>query len=51
MKRFHVHPWEFFHTLDNIPVFNETAPAGETQPAACCVPAPAASAVKAGGCC
>lgn len=34
--------WEHFHTLENIPVFNE-APA-PAQTAACCAPAPAASA-------
>lgn len=27
--------WEHFHTLENIPVFNESAP---VQPTACCVP-------------
>lgn len=43
--------WEFFHTLDSIPVFSEAAPAAETPAAACCAPAAAASAVKAGGCC
>lgn len=34
--------WEHFHTLENIPVFNE-APA-PVQTAACCAPAPAANA-------
>ena len=48
--------WEHFHTLENIPVFNEQpaqggccvpAAAGAAAPAAsCCAPAPAAS-----GCC
>ena len=33
--------WEQFHTLDNIPVFSETAPAAG---AACCSPAPGTSA-------
>ena len=34
-------PWEHFHTLGSIPVFNEAAPAGST---ACCEPAPDAAA-------
>ena len=33
-------PWEHFHTLGAIPVFNEAAPA---DGAACCAPAPAAA--------
>ena len=35
--------WEHFHTLDSIPVFNESAPSASTT-AACCVPAEAAVA-------
>ena len=48
--------WEHFHTLANIPVFNEAASA-ETPAAACCTPAPRgkplAIPVKAAGssCC
>jgi hypothetical protein len=34
--------WEHFHTLGNIPVFNE-APAQPTTPSACCAPGAAAS--------
>jgi catechol 2,3-dioxygenase-like lactoylglutathione lyase family enzyme len=30
-------PWETFHTLDSIPVFNE-APASSAEAIACCVP-------------
>lgn len=38
--------WEQFHTLGNIPVFNE---AGAAVATACCAPAPAAA--SAGACC
>ena len=38
--------WEHFHTLGNIPVFNEAAAPAAT---ACCAPAPAASSASA--CC
>jgi catechol 2,3-dioxygenase-like lactoylglutathione lyase family enzyme len=38
--------WEQFHTLGNIPVFNE---AGAAVAAACCAPAPAATSASA--CC
>ena len=38
--------WEQFHTLGNIPVFNESA---APAPTACCAPAPAASSASA--CC
>jgi catechol 2,3-dioxygenase-like lactoylglutathione lyase family enzyme len=45
--------WEHFHTLGNIPVFNE-APAADAA-AACCTPAPAdaaaAPAAAAAACC
>ena len=30
--------WEQFHTLGNIPVFSEKAPAAQDQAAACCAP-------------
>ena len=51
--------WEHFHTLANIPVFNEAARADAPMAAACCTPAdpqrgkPIAIAVKASGssCC
>ena len=46
--------WEHFHTLGNIPVFNEAAPAA-TSAAACCTPVrgkPVGVAVKpASSCC
>lgn len=43
--------WEQFHTLGNIPVFNE-ASAGTAEGAACCAPAaPAKAATVATGCC
>ena len=32
--------WEHFHTLADIPVFNEAAPAAAVQASACCTPAP-----------
>lgn len=32
--------WEHFHTLGNIPVFNEAAATAAAEPAACCTPAP-----------
>ena len=32
--------WEHFHTLDNIPVFSEKAPAGTVDAACCATPAP-----------
>ncbi len=35
-------PWETFHTLDSIPVFNESADAVEAA-SACCVPSGASS--------
>jgi catechol 2,3-dioxygenase-like lactoylglutathione lyase family enzyme len=35
-------PWETFHTLDSIPVFNE-APASSAEANACCVPTTTAS--------
>jgi len=38
--------WEHFHTLGNIPVFNEAAPTAATA-AACCAPASATTAVRA----
>ncbi len=28
--------WEHFHTLDNIPVFNEAATQSQGEPSACC---------------
>lgn len=48
--------WEHFHTLGNIPVFNEQpAPTDPASPSACCAPAtPAASAAPraaASACC
>lgn len=53
--------WEHFHSLENIPVFNEVKPETSTQ-AACCTPAvtevsseacgtPKAAALKAPSCC
>lgn len=47
--------WEHFHTLADIPVFNEAAPSGAEQPA-CCAPAaprgkPLAVPVKAASSC
>lgn len=46
--------WEHFHTLGNIPVFNEASPAAATQ-SACCAPSataePAAAATEAAACC
>jgi lactoylglutathione lyase len=33
--------WEHFHTLADIPVFSETAPATSAQAGACCATAPA----------
>src|SRR5512134_72955 len=46
--------WEHFHTLGNIPVFNE-APQAEDAQAACCTPAPRGKPigipVKASGSC
>ena len=39
--------WEQFHTLGNIPVFNEAG--GAAVATACCAPAPAAA--SAGACC
>jgi len=44
--------WEHFHTLGNIPVFRETAPASVTQDmaqSACC--APAATSPSSSRCC
>ncbi len=38
--------WEHFHTLGNIPVFNEAAAPGATA-AACCTPEPAATVAAA----
>jgi hypothetical protein len=38
--------WEHFHTLENIPVFNEQA-----APGGCCVPAAAGAAAPAASCC
>ena len=38
--------WEHFHTLGNIPVFNESAAAQATA-TACCTPAPAATEAAA----
>ncbi|MEI8159097.1 MAG: ArsI/CadI family heavy metal resistance metalloenzyme [Burkholderiales bacterium] len=40
--------WEHFHTLGNIPVFNEGAML--TAPGACCAPAPAAVEAKSNCC-
>ena len=50
--------WEHFHTLGNIPVFNEAA-AAQTTATACCTPtpvaietaAPALSAAESAACC
>jgi len=45
--------WEQFHTLGNIPVFNE-AGSPQTTPSACCAPAtsaPPASACRSPTCC
>jgi hypothetical protein len=41
-------PWEHFHTLADIPVFNEAAPATGAA-AACCAPATPAVAVQPSG--
>lgn len=46
--------WEYFHTLGDIPVFNEKP--GATQASACCAPAaaggqPVSMPAKAGACC
>jgi len=42
--------WEHFHTLGNIPVFNEaSAPVG--TPSACCAPAATAAAAEPAACC
>ncbi|QWD62950.1 ArsI/CadI family heavy metal resistance metalloenzyme [Polynucleobacter sp. MWH-UH25E] len=38
-------PWETFHTLDSIPVFNDEQAAG------CCVPEPASSSKTQSSCC
>jgi catechol 2,3-dioxygenase-like lactoylglutathione lyase family enzyme len=48
--------WEHFHTLANIPVFHEAAPAADDQGAPACCPAPPRGkavniAVKAAGSC
>ena len=46
--------WEHFHTLGNIPVFNEAPanPTGSGQPSACCAPASASPATAvAPACC
>jgi catechol 2,3-dioxygenase-like lactoylglutathione lyase family enzyme len=40
--------WEHFHTLGNIPVFNEAA---QAPSAACCAPAEAASSTEPAACC
>jgi catechol 2,3-dioxygenase-like lactoylglutathione lyase family enzyme len=37
--------WEHFHTLGNIPVFHESAPADKTAGPACCEPSAAKTAV------
>ena len=42
--------WEQFHTLGNIPVFNEAAPSVASGATACC-PAPQAAAPARSGCC
>ncbi len=44
-------PWEHFHTLDQIPTFNDRASVAQTTAQdACCTPDPAPSAA-ASGCC
>lgn len=48
--------WEYFHTLGDIPVFNEKPAPGAPRASACCAPAAAGGQpvnlpVKAGACC
>ncbi|MES2716290.1 MAG: ArsI/CadI family heavy metal resistance metalloenzyme [Pseudomonadota bacterium] len=48
--------WEHFHTLGNIPVFHEAAPASAAEAGACCTPTaprgkPLSVPVKAAGSC
>ena len=44
--------WEHFHTLDSIPVFNETHPPATGTAAACCAPSDGRAAAKrAASCC
>lgn len=51
--------WEHFHTLEDIPLFNETEPAAGAccaaepleKSSACCAPAPTAATRVATGCC